>query len=857
MLGISVVPRHAVAVPLLCAAALVPLSALAQIQEIIVTARKKEESLQDVPISVSAFGEEQLRSLGLQGDNDVADFTINFNTLPQTGRDYDRPVIRGMAAPASRGEANAGYFIDGIYVSGSIAAATTSAVERVEILRGPQATQFGRATFSGAINYVTKKPTDFYEGQVSTRAGTHDDYQVGGWFSGPIIEDTLHFLVSGSWSKYGGQWHNNLQPDQAFSQPTFYNPPNLPQQGDHSRIGDEETQDYLAKLVWRPWEGGEFNLKYGYTEADDGPFSSLVAPVGTPLPTLSPDDPRYGLADSHGGPVGVFNTLNCYLPPGGGYYPEYDPNDPPPPGEPSWYRTSGGAVCGELRIDGWEDRINIPDFTNGVFAPGGSRLIGPVKPGLQKNQNRYFLEFTQDINDWLVTARYGKNTESFDQGFDLDHTEARAVFGLFNFEIDRDNEDWSGELRLASPRNEPLRAEVGGYYFDRQLDQNQRSIIGPGLWFDGTASDWSRVRTERQVENIAFFGSFGWDITDQWTLDLEGRYASEEISYAGGNGCTTSDNYYNFTPRVSLTWKPTDELRFYGQAANGDKPGDVNSEFFRGDVSVDFCNWAKQSTTDVVIRPEEQWTYEVGMKSQWWDNRFQANLAIFWIEWSEQSIFQTQNFGTYPYPGPGDPPLLVTTLLRNVGDSRNVGGELETILSVTDELTLIANYGYTRAKFRKGFDSNLADTTGDGDVDGKWVPSAPEHNAVLGAVINKPLSAETTFVFRVDLAYESKRYTGVSNFSWIGERTLVNLRSGWETGPWDVKFYVRNLMDDDTPVAGLTFVNFGYGAIAPGQNGIYGGADNGADNVYPNMVSLSPARGRDYGLEVSYRFGAE
>jgi outer membrane receptor protein involved in Fe transport len=833
---------------LICVALVVSPAALAQIEEIVVTARKKEESLQDVPISISAFGEEQLKSLGLQSDNDVADFTVNFNTLPQTGRDYDRPVIRGMAGPASRGEANAGYFIDGIYVSGSIGGATTGAVERVEILRGPQATQFGRATFSGAVNYVTKKPLDELGGEVSTRAGTNDDYLVGGYVSGPIVEDRLSFLVSANWSKYGGQWHNNLQENQAFAQPdvVLLQPGTEPQEADHSRLGAEETQDYLTKLQWEPWEGGQFNFKWGYSETDDSAFPSLVAAPADPLPTLPSGDPRKGLADEHGGGVGIFNTLNCWLPPAGRY--PLPPGAPAPDEEP-WWRTSGGAVCGELRVTGWENRINIPDFENGVTVNNG-RYLPPRDAGMTKRENRYFAEFTQELNDWLVTLRGGVNTEAFTQGFDLDHTETRAVFGLFSFDLDRDNRDWSTELRLASPRDLPLRGEVGTYYFDRHLTSTQRSLPGPSIFFGALDAPEFGPRTKRDVTNVAFFGAFGWDISDLWTLDLEGRYASEEISYVGGNLCQTEDTYYNFTPRVSLTYKPTDELRFYAQVANGDKPGDVNSEYFRADVRQDFCENALAQTSDPIVKPEEQWTYEIGMKSQWFDQRFQANLAVFYIDWSKQSIFQTVNFATYPFSEPPD--TLVTTILRNVGDSENIGGELETLYQATDELTLIANYGYTHAQFKNGFDSNLFDLTGNGDVSGKWIPSAPEHSVVLGAVLSKPLSEETTFTFRADLAYESKRYIQTSNLAYIGERTLVNLRSGVETGNWTVTAYVRNLMDDETPVAGLTFVNFGYGAIAPGIDGVYGSNDD----IYPNMVSLNPQRGRDYGIEVGYRFGS-
>jgi outer membrane receptor protein involved in Fe transport len=826
----------------------------AQVESITITARKKEEPLQNVPISVTAFGEKQLRELGLGSDNDVADFTVNFNTLPQTGRDYDRPVIRGMSSPPSRGEANAAYFIDGAYVSGSIGGGTTSAVERVEVLRGPQSAQFGRAAFSGAINYVTKNPTEELEGAVRTKAGTHEDYDIGGWASGPI-GGGLSFLVSADWSQYGGEWNNFINTNdsnQAFNQPSgawIVDPPQTP---DRSSLGGEETLDLLAKLVWRPVEGTEVNFKVSYTKIDDETFPSLVAPPGPPLPYTVPGDQRL---DTPGG-NGIYSTLNCWLAPQEFYDYLYSSSlsgnpAPYPGGEQPWWRTSGGSMCGEISGKGWQNRVNLPEYRQGVTTSGGD-FVPPVEPGLRKHDTRYLLEYIQDIGDWVVRARGAYNDADFNDAFDLDHTEARAVFGLFNFELKRPSHDWATELRVTSPAELPLKAEAGIYHFERDVKSTQRSFPGPAAAF-GPYTGFAPF-TKRNVDNNAYFGSLTWDFAEQWEAAVEMRYASEQISIEGGNGCDDSDTYYSFTPRMTLRFKPTDATMLYVQAANGDKPGDFNTEFFRGDIDPQFCELAQVNSTDVAVKPEENWTYEVGAKTRWLDDRIQANLAVFLIDWSEQSIFQTQNFASYDFPGyGGTEPTLVTTLLRNVGDSRNIGAELETTFAVTDVLTLIANYGYTHAKFQKGYDANLASLTGNGDVSGRWIPSAPEHNAVLGAVVTKPVSAETTATFRADVVYESKRYLGPSNFVWVGDRTLVNLRAGVQRNNWDVTAYVRNLMDDQTPVAGLEFVNFGYGALTPGPDNQYGTNDD----IYPQMFSINPQRGRDYGLEFSLRFGAD
>jgi outer membrane receptor protein involved in Fe transport len=277
--------------------------------------------------------------------------------------------------------------------------------------------------------------------------------------------------------------------------------------------------------------------------------------------------------------------------------------------------------------------------------------------------------------------------------------------------------------------------------------------------------------------------------------------------------------------------------------AQGNKPGDFNTDLFRSDLqpNVTRCLQDRGLTR---VHEESQTTFEVGAKSFWLERRLMANLALFYIDWEDQSIFRiidtSQCGGT-----------LVTTGLANVGTSRNFGGELETTFAVTDELTLIANYGYSNGKFEKGEDADLRNLTGNGDVKGNWIPSSPEHSFVLGVVLEKPVSEAWTALLRADLAQESRRYVDPANFLWIGGRTLVNLRFGAESADWRVTAYVRNLMDDDTPVAALTFLNFGYGPLAPGADDVF----DTADDVYPNMVSLNPQRGRDYGIELTYRFG--
>jgi iron complex outermembrane receptor protein len=835
-MGVTGRAGRAAASLMICTSFVVP-PADAGTDEIVVTARKRQESLQDVPLSIVALGSAELQGRGLNSDYDIANFTVGFRTLAQTGRDIDRPIIRGMGAPSTRGEPNASYFIDGTFVSGSISTATTSTVERVEILRGPQSAQFGRATFSGAVNYVTRKPTDDFTGQLNTRAGTHDDYSIGGWASGPIVDDTLYYVVSADWSRYGGQWNNQLEDGDAQDDkdprlpfiPFLLDPP---QHGDHSRLGAEETVDVLGKLVWRPAGGSEVSLKYGYTKGEDSHFPSLIA-----------------------------TELNCYVPVPG------TENEP-------WYATSTGYYCGEWQAEGRVNRINLPDMRDGVtyilansFPNPEDYKVPPTEPGTFREQNRVLLEYVQDLGGYTLTSRGAWNYDDFQQVFDLDHTQSRSIWGLFHFDNRREIEDYSAELRLDTPADQPVRASLGLYWYDQDRENYQRSFVGPGVVFGAGATTTAfPPSTYIDVTNKAVYGSIEWDFAERWTLSLEGRYAEDSKELSGGAlvGDLPSSVGLDFdstTPRITLQFKPTEDLSLYALVAKGNKPGDFNTEFFRSGISPVAVNAALNgcvappppaqapvnpclSEELALVKEEEQWTYELGAKASWLDGRLTTNLAAYHIDWDNQGLFTTvsilETAGTY----------LQTTIIRNIGKSEVDGIELETSLRVNDRLSLLANYGFTNSRYVEGTDPVLEELTGDGDLSGKKVPSVPRHTLILGGLVTVPVSAEAEAFLNVDYAYSTKRYSSATNFAWIGNDLTLNLRAGIQLASWTWTAYVRNLTDDDTPVAALDFVNFGTVDVNYPVNQ-FGNLLNDKD---PRMFSLNPKRGRDWGLEVQYRF---
>ena len=150
-----------------------------ELEEIVVTARRRDESLLDVPVTISAFSADQIAGADMLSIRDLSRLTPAFNFSDLGARYVDSPVIRGIAGnDADPTKQSASFFLDGVYISGSAVFMNMHDVERVEVLKGPQSAQFGRATFAGAINFITKEPTNEYEGKVTAKAAEHDEWEL-------------------------------------------------------------------------------------------------------------------------------------------------------------------------------------------------------------------------------------------------------------------------------------------------------------------------------------------------------------------------------------------------------------------------------------------------------------------------------------------------------------------------------------------------------------------------------------------------------------------------------------------------------------------------------------------------------
>jgi iron complex outermembrane receptor protein len=794
------------------------------LEELVVTARKTEESLQDVPISITAFGAEQLQEMGVTNNEGVALMTVNFSNISQIGRRLDRPVVRGMSSPATFGEPNASYFVDGAYVSGTISTATIGPVERVEVLRGPQSAQFGRATFSGAINYVTRKPTNELTGELLVRGGNNDSAFVSGWASGPIIKDKLMFFGSLSFDQFGGEWENTLQENQAGQTTLFVDPP---QQADSTKTGETDTRQAVGKLLWNITDTADLTFKLGYVKGDDGHYAQLH--VGT-------------------------DELNCYVAGGDG------PTDPQP-GDRN-YTTSPGQYCGVIDPKNRQNILNIPDLEEGMTStlsqePGDGWESQGGDVGAQSEQINALLQYDQDINDWMLTARAAWNRNQLDALYDLDGTSERPFVGLFHLFEDQLREDSSAELRIASPIEYKVRGSLGVYYYDFEETARQSGNVGLQ---QGNLS----APTLQTTKNTAIFGSFDWDLMETLTFTTEARYAKDTKEITSPESCDDPDNKYfdpdnpiqheesttALTPRFTLRYSGWDNAMTYVQAAKGNKPGAFNRAIYsanRNGCQMQEFYFGDGEPELAFVDEENAWTYEIGGKTSWFNNRVIANLAVFYIDWDNLTTFETANIqiGSFSVP---------QSLGINAGKADVKGLELETTFAITDRLIAAFSYGYNDAKYTEYTSSNLADTTGEGltedgefiegsnNAKGNQVPNSPKHNVVTSLSYNDQFTSTLGWFGRTDFVYESKKYTSGTNFEQIGERKVWNARTGLEHDIWRLSAYVNNILDEQTPTAIIGFPRLTEDTAAPGL-------------VYPNGYALTPMPGRQYGLELLWRFG--
>ena len=201
------------------------------LEEVVVTARKREESLQDIPVAVTAISAAEIANRQVNSLDDLAKFAPGLVFSKSFGRSNERPVMRGLASVLAGTnatvETGVAYFVDGVYYPGDIQTLDMAEVSRVEVIRGPQSALYGRNTYSGAINFIMKKPGDVTSG-ATNMAVDADERLISGRLSGRLTNSLAGGLAV-RYNKFDGQWKNQLT---------------------GKTIGDESSVSFSATLNW-------------------------------------------------------------------------------------------------------------------------------------------------------------------------------------------------------------------------------------------------------------------------------------------------------------------------------------------------------------------------------------------------------------------------------------------------------------------------------------------------------------------------------------------------------------------------------------------------------------------------------
>jgi iron complex outermembrane receptor protein len=698
------------------------------LEEITVTARKREESLQDVGISVSALSETEIQRQFARDIQDLANIAPNL-IIDDTGQGPGGTAaifIRGvgMADLEKNFDPAVGVSLDGVFIGSSAGALMRSIdLARVEVLRGPQGTLFGRNTVGGLINLERTQPTGELGGRFRAGVENYDTYYLDGIFNFALT-DNLAVKLTAALRDQGEGYYDNV---------TFGR--------------DQGRQDYTnlgANFLWTPTDNVE--LEYTYNREE-----------------LEQDTPALVNATR---PDQVFCTAYGYCSPS---------LDTTITGDRLDVAGGGGAPPAAPSLD-----LNIT-------------TVDQIRPAFMDaffDTETHILEARWDINDALsFDYLYGRWESDEDSLQDWDGTPEL----LYHTQRPGEWEQDSHEMRLTWDNAGAFTAVAGLFYWDSEYESRMRSYIGfavPGLVLDIPQT------TNQTTESIAAFFEADYRFADRWTLTLGGRYTEDEKTSAQFGEVNTlaqgrtehpSEKWDEFTPRVGLKYNYSDEVMFFATYSVGYRAGGFNG---------------RVASLEEAIQPYDPETvdnYELGVKSELFDNRLRLNATIFSMEYQDkQEELQLPSDQT----DTGQ-----KTVVINPSSATIEGIEFDVQAYLSQNLSLRANLGYLDSSYD---DFVYTDPEGSVvDLSNLEFRRAPEWTGTLDATYEWSMGGGDAWV-RGSYRYIDEHFTTATNNPETANDSqgLVDASVNYAIGGLQFSLFGRNLTDEDTythgyEVAGL------------------------------------------------------
>jgi iron complex outermembrane receptor protein len=760
------------------------------LEEVVVTAERREMALQDTPISIVALSTETLERKGIEDIADVALFTPNLAINGSRGYGNNQPTfsIRGISGGGgTTSERGVALYIDGIYVprtNGSVFKVFD--IERIEVLRGPQGTLFGRNSTGGAVRLFTKQPTQEFESYLRATVGNFDRREISGMVNIPVNDKLAlraqaaylnedGYVTRGSQELGGSEdWLGRIQASYEFTDAV-----KLTFGGLYSDSKSDGSPQDLETFDQAP---GIVQGNYA-----DWLNDALVRAGQAPLATV--DDPRLVLDDY---------TLPaiCLLD-------DFDPD---------W-----DAAC--------EQR------NNNKYYQADAKLEWELSDNLKLTSTSGYAKLDHvGLTDWqlLGTERRPDDVES-----KVLYQEVQLNSALFGGRVDYVTglnffqEKSSSSGVLVNRRGTSTFSPAGGA---------QNGNNDGGLFVSG-ANDVFQKST-----SYGWFNSATWHATTKLNLTVGARLAHDEkeieqTRHAAGDfvpapGTTQTtvnadDSWTEVDWRGTLDFHFTDGLMTYLTASKAYRAGQYSINILpniRGELqSDDFIN---------PVPPEEVVNYEIGARTSWFDNRLRFNPTVYFMEWSSR---QAARQVVDPSAATGFRIAIVDS-----GDVDVYGTEVDAQFAATDRLSFDAAFGITRYKIK----DPVANTGPN------LFPAQASPSGNFGVTYSHPLDNFGGLAFNANYAYvgeqETHPTTGSDSSYLLPSYSLVNSRIVWTSpgGNSTVSLFGNNLLDK-------TYANY---ATRFGGGFWDAGSGAGVAAPLRSARGAVRGRPREFGVTVQYNF---
>ncbi|WP_375203906.1 TonB-dependent receptor [Hyphococcus sp.] len=716
----------------------------AGLDNIVVTAQRQSQNLQSAPLSITAVTGETLEARGINNVQDLALQTPSLAVKTDFGAANPNIYIRGVGI----GDFNAnvtgavGVYIDEVYQSSPAGQLFQFFdTERVEVLRGPQGTLYGRNTTGGAINFLSRRPTDELSAYARALYGRYDEAQVELGVGGPIVPGVVKARISGTYHRRDGTIEN--------TSPVL--------EGAPERFNDLDTGAMRLLVDVTPSDAVElkFNVHYGRSETTGLNFNhrGLLDPA-----TFTPCS------------LDMLDTGVCVD--ALGYSEGYTDPDTVQYNHPSrelvevWggnlkadiaigeYSLTSISAYEDVRRDTIFDGDDSPnDLLDAVHRPESTQFTQEVRIA-SPTEKRFY---------WLAGGYYFNEDLHFDGAFDLFREVRPAIAAA------------AADLMLGLP------LEAG---FNPTGGPDLAAMLGnPIFAYPTLASTYSY---DQKVESWAFFGQAYYRLADSVTLTGGLRYSEEdrtfdymsalvepfvtiplvEVSAALGNNKTSFDD---LSWRGAIEWQATEDVFFYASASKGSKSGGFNGAFMLDPIQA-------EPFGDESLR-----AYEAGVKSEWLDSRLRLNATGFYYDYRDLQVYSLESTGGIPQQ-----------VLRNAPKARVYGAELELLARPVEALVVSAGLSLLDSEITADF------IGGNGaNLRGNELAYAPKVSTSGSATYTIDLPSSAAIILSGDYSYQSRTYTDTRNLANLrtGDGVIVGLRAAYRTpdGRTEIAAWGKNI----------------------------------------------------------------